>query len=77
MFKFVIIVILASEFDILQRKITITVPWVQNGSDYQLVCEFFRCSDMRHYLLIVIFLVFGDSGNFSPTFTIKGSHGIF
>ncbi|KAF8806842.1 hypothetical protein BYT27DRAFT_7101026 [Phlegmacium glaucopus] len=45
-------VILANNFDILLGKIEITVPWVQDGDDYQVV-------------------LFGDSGNFSPKFTIK------
>ncbi|KJA23628.1 hypothetical protein HYPSUDRAFT_137577 [Hypholoma sublateritium FD-334 SS-4] len=51
-------VILASEFNILLGRITVTVPWVQNGTDYQLV-------------------LFGDSGNFSPTFTITGPASLF
>jgi len=51
-------VILASEFSILLGRTTVTVPWVQNGTDYQLV-------------------LFGDSGNFSPTFTITGPASLF
>jgi len=45
-------VILANNFNILLGKIEVTVPWVQDGHDYQVV-------------------LFGDSGNFSPTFAIK------
>jgi len=47
-------VILADKFDILLGRITVQVPWVVDGDDYQLV-------------------LFGDSGNFSPQFTITGS----
>ncbi|KAF8159239.1 hypothetical protein B0H34DRAFT_782088 [Crassisporium funariophilum] len=46
--------ILENRFDILLGRITVTVPWVDNGDDYQLV-------------------LFGDSGNFSPMFTINGA----
>ncbi|KAF8867921.1 hypothetical protein CPB84DRAFT_1810441 [Gymnopilus junonius] len=46
--------ILANDFDILLGRIGVTVPWVEDGQDYQVV-------------------VFGDSGNFSPYFTITGS----
>ncbi|KAF8184397.1 hypothetical protein BJ912DRAFT_526166 [Pholiota molesta] len=46
-------VVLAAEFNILDARVTVVVPWVINGSDYQLV-------------------LFGDSGNFSPKFTITG-----
>ncbi|KIM39603.1 hypothetical protein M413DRAFT_447079 [Hebeloma cylindrosporum] len=46
--------ILANDFDILLGQATITVPWVEDGDDYQVV-------------------VFGDSGNFSPAFTITGA----
>jgi len=45
-------VILADNFDILLGEIEVTVPWVLDGDDYQVV-------------------LFGDSGNFSPTFTIQ------
>ncbi|KAJ7853317.1 hypothetical protein B0H14DRAFT_2758542 [Mycena olivaceomarginata] len=47
-------VILQDNFSILLGRIEITVPWVEDGSDYRVV-------------------LFGDSGNFSPYFTIKGS----
>ncbi|KAK7016151.1 hypothetical protein R3P38DRAFT_3276413 [Favolaschia claudopus] len=46
-------VILADNFSILLGHIEVTVPWVEDGSDYQIV-------------------LFGDSGNFSPLFTISG-----
>ncbi|KAF9563570.1 hypothetical protein CPC08DRAFT_632605 [Agrocybe pediades] len=46
--------ILASNFDILSGRQTVTVPNLVEGDDYQVV-------------------LFGDSGNFSPKFTIKGS----
>jgi len=46
--------ILADKFNILLGKIEVTVPWVQDGDDYQVV-------------------LFGDSGNFSPKFTIKSA----
>lgn len=48
------LVILAENFSILLGRIEVTVPWVEDGSDYQIV-------------------LFGDSGNFSPTFTINGA----
>ncbi|KAI0647624.1 hypothetical protein C8Q79DRAFT_960456 [Trametes meyenii] len=44
--------ILAKGFDILKGHIEVTVPWVEEGTDYSVV-------------------LFGDSGNFSPKFTIK------
>ncbi|PPQ98018.1 hypothetical protein CVT26_003080 [Gymnopilus dilepis] len=47
-------VILGNNFDILLGKIPVTVPWVVDGDDYQIV-------------------LLGDSGNFSPFFTITGS----
>ncbi|KAJ7061043.1 hypothetical protein C8F01DRAFT_157856 [Mycena amicta] len=47
-------VILQNNFNIRLGRIEVTVPWVVDGSDYQLV-------------------LFGDSGNFSPNFTIQGS----
>ncbi|KAJ7086251.1 hypothetical protein C8R44DRAFT_721606 [Mycena epipterygia] len=46
--------ILAEGFDLRAGTLEITVPWVLNGSDYQLV-------------------LFGDSGNFSPVFTIQSN----
>jgi len=46
--------ILANDFDILLGQANVTVPWVEDGDDYQVV-------------------VFGDSGNFSPEFTITGA----
>jgi len=46
--------ILANGFSILLGRIEVAVPWVLDGSDYQVV-------------------LFGDSGNFSPNFTIQGS----
>ncbi|KAJ6582367.1 hypothetical protein B0H19DRAFT_877952, partial [Mycena capillaripes] len=46
-------VILEENFSILLGRIEVTVPWVLDGSDYQIV-------------------LFGDSGNFSPLFTING-----
>jgi len=44
-------VILASNFSILDGQVNVTVPWVIDGNDYQIV-------------------LFGDSGNFSPDFSI-------
>jgi len=43
---------LASNFSILLGRIGVTVPYVEDGDDYQIV-------------------LFGDSGNFSPKFTIR------
>ncbi|KIY66619.1 hypothetical protein CYLTODRAFT_423273 [Cylindrobasidium torrendii FP15055 ss-10] len=45
--------LLADGFDILDGSVDITVPWVLESGDYQVV-------------------LFGDSGNFSPNFTITG-----
>ncbi|KAK6997232.1 hypothetical protein R3P38DRAFT_2563785 [Favolaschia claudopus] len=53
----IISVILADNFSILLGHIEVTVPWVEDGSDYQIENA----------------AVFGDSGNFSPLFTISGS----
>ncbi|KAJ7097172.1 hypothetical protein B0H15DRAFT_825052 [Mycena belliarum] len=47
-------VTLADNFDILIGQITVTVPSVEDGDDYEVV-------------------LFGDSGNFSPPFTITGA----
>ncbi|OBZ69161.1 hypothetical protein A0H81_10914 [Grifola frondosa] len=46
--------ILASEFDLFDGRVEVTVPWVLPADDYRVV-------------------VFGDSGNWSPTFTIIGN----
>ncbi|KAF7370070.1 hypothetical protein MSAN_00637000 [Mycena sanguinolenta] len=46
--------ILADNFSILLGRIEVTVPWVVDGSDYQIV-------------------LFGDSGNLSPFFTIDSA----
>jgi hypothetical protein len=64
------VVILQENFSILLGRIEVTVPWVDDGSDYQVVCE-------QHILLLIPRIganrVFGDSGNFSPFFTISGA----
>jgi hypothetical protein len=66
------VVILQENFSILLGRIEVMVPWVDDGSDYQVVCE-------QHILLLIPRIganrdpVFGDSGNFSPFFTISGA----
>lgn len=35
-----VLVILADNFNILLGKIGVTVPWVQDGDDYEVVCEY-------------------------------------
>ena len=65
------IVSLASNFSILLGRIGVEVPHVETGSDYQVVCEyfsvFFSSQSWSRWL------VFGDSGNFSPFFTITNA----
>ena len=64
-------VILAKGFDILDGRVEITVPWVMDRTDYSLVREYYRFGVMRHSADNP-HPVFGDSGNFSPEFTING-----
>ena len=40
-------VILANNFDILLGQVTITVPWVEDGDDYQVVGELLLLSSLR------------------------------
>jgi hypothetical protein len=40
------VVILQENFSILLGRIEVTVPWVDDGSDYQVVCE-------QHILLLI------------------------
>jgi hypothetical protein len=56
-------VTLTGEFDILAGSITFTVPDVQPGADYRVVCEW-MCFISWH-LLKVLSKVFGDSGNWN------------
>jgi len=64
-------VILADGFNILDGQVKITVPWVDDSDDYQLVRE------CRGILLVDAtndpLPVFGDSGNWSQEFTIKST----
>ncbi|KAJ6568958.1 hypothetical protein B0H19DRAFT_939079 [Mycena capillaripes] len=50
--------ILAKGFDLRAGSLEITVPWVLIGSDYQLG-------------MLIFVALLGDSGNFSPVFTIQ------
>ena len=63
---------MADGFDILLGSVEVTVPWVIDGGDYQIVCE-----HAHIYLLLSSYSyrtsVFGDSGNFSPMFTIRSA----
>lgn len=65
------LVTLASGFDILDGTVPITVPAVEPGDDYAVVRE---CNVPILMTLGLAYisccLVFGDSGNFSPAFTI-------
>ena len=66
-------VILAKGFDILDGRVEITVPWVMDRTDYSLVREYYiRFSVLESHFAdhSHIRSVFGDSGNFSPEFTI-------
>jgi len=45
-------VILANNFDILLGQATITVPWVEDGDDYQVVGELLLLSSFRSSILI-------------------------
>ena len=66
-----VVVTLASGFDILDGTVPIIVPDVEPGEDYAVVRE---CNSSTLISLslahITYCLVFGDSGNFSPAFTI-------
>ena len=64
-------VILAAGFNILDGQVKITVPWVDDSDDYQLVREY--NSILLAYRKTDPWLVFGDSGNFSQEFTIKST----
>ena len=60
---------LAQNFDITLGRIEITVPNVESGSDYGLVRKYY----LREHSPGIVSdqpLVFGDSGNLSPNFTI-------
>ena len=65
------IAILASGFKVVEGHVTVKVPKVQPGNDYSLVrkCQLFLVHDWP--LSYVPGAVFGDSGNFSPLFTIE------
>lgn len=60
---------LATGFDILLGRFEVTVPDVADGDDYAIVCEF-NCYLRYLSKVLIFFKVFGDSGNFSPNFTI-------
>ena len=59
---------LASGFSILDGRHEITVPSVASGSDYAIVREY--CARLLPRQWSHTLLVFGDSGNASPDFTI-------
>ena len=64
-------VILAKGFDILDGRVEITVPWVMDRTDYSLVREYYASFHMlKFHFADYPRSVFGDSGNFSPEFTI-------
>ncbi len=65
--------VLADKFDILLGKIRIVVPWVTEGDDYTIIREYsslsWKCGMIP---LTIVPVVFGDSGNWSEKFSIKG-----
>jgi hypothetical protein len=64
---------LADNFDILDGKVTVSVPQVSTGNDYFIDCEY-PTSMFVFTSKLTRMLVFGDSGNWSANFTIKGHH---
>jgi hypothetical protein len=63
-------VIMADGFDILLGRIEVTVPWVFDGDDYQIVRKYTHLSASNSFIHTDM-SVFGDSGNFSPKFSIR------
>ncbi|KAL1939163.1 hypothetical protein VTO73DRAFT_10204 [Trametes versicolor] len=64
--------VLASGFDILLGRIEVTVPWVIPDSDYSVVRALLLPLSLVFVWSLTSRTVFGDSGNFSPEFTING-----
>ncbi len=63
--------VLADKFDILLGKIHIVVPWVTEGDDYTIIREYSFQSGITSSDNLER-VVFGDSGNWSKRFSIKG-----
>lgn len=61
---------LKDNFDILLGSIEITVPQVEDGDDYRIVCEYLSVQSLLNQSWTPL-LVFGDSGNWSPPFSIR------
>jgi len=55
---FSLVVILANNFDILLGKIEVTVPWVEDGDDYLVVCEFIIIFFIERLFWWTEFLIF-------------------
>lgn len=62
--------ILAKDFSITSGYVEFTLPKVENGGDYRVVCECLTTSFSATARLTLRILVFGDSGNFSDEFSI-------
>lgn len=65
-------VVVGHGFKLTSGRVEVTVPDVITRNDYSLVCEYPRFLDIVSVIVANLLLVFGDSGNFGPTFTIKG-----
>lgn len=66
-------VILADNFRLDKGEVEIVVPWVKTRNDYSLVCT----SEIHQSwvpLLTFLTIVFGNSGNHSPKFSIINTH---
>ena len=66
-------VLLAWNFDIRANRTEITVPNVESGSDFSIVCQYHAQHAMHStYGRMYAPPVFGDSTNWSEQFTING-----
>lgn len=65
---------LASNFPLLQGWVTVVCPDVEPADDYRVLCESQSpWSVSRSLKLIGFFVVFGDSSNYGPLFTITSA----
>ncbi len=62
---------LVKGFSILDGKVELTVPDVEPGNDYRIVCAYYPSLLYGGRVADVYMIVFGDSGNWGETFTIQ------